>query len=91
MRVAIVNRHLRDGAGGSELQCDLIARGLVARGHDVLHVVASEGDAALDGLPYACVRVGTDVDAAVAECAAWRPDVVYWRMNRLGLPRFVEG
>jgi glycosyltransferase involved in cell wall biosynthesis len=89
MRIAIVNRHLRDGAGGSELQCDLIARGLVARGHEVLHVVASEGEASLDGLPYACVRVGSDIGAAVDACLAWRPDVVYWRMNRLGLPRFV--
>jgi glycosyltransferase involved in cell wall biosynthesis len=91
MRIAIVNRHLRDGAGGSELQCDLIARGLVTRGHQVTHLVASEGETPLDDLPYRCVRVGGDADALLAECLALRPDVVYWRMNRLGLPRFVAG
>jgi glycosyltransferase involved in cell wall biosynthesis len=91
MRIAIVNRHLRDGAGGSELQCDLIARELVARGHAVLHVVASEGAAPLDDLPYDAIRVGPGADAAVDACLTWRPDVVYWRMNRLGLPRFVAG
>ena len=90
MRIAIVNRHLRDGAGGSELQCDLIARGLVARGHDVLHVVASDGDALLDDLPYACVRAA-DAASIVAHCVAWGADVAYWRMNRLGLPAFVRG
>jgi hypothetical protein len=91
MRIAIVNRHLRDGAGGSELQCDLIARGLVDRGHEVVHLVASEGDAQLDDLPYRCVRVGGDADVLLAECLTWAPDVVYWRMNRLGLPPFVAG
>jgi glycosyltransferase involved in cell wall biosynthesis len=91
MRIAIVNRHLRDGAGGSELQCDLIARGLVARGHEVIHLVASVGGASLDDLPYRCVRVGEEAGTLLAECLALRPDVVYWRMNRLGLPRFVTG
>jgi glycosyltransferase involved in cell wall biosynthesis len=91
MRIAIVNRHLRDGAGGSELQCDLIARGLAARGHHVVHLVTSQGTADLTGLPYRCVRVGAGEDAVIEALVAEEVDVAYWRLNRLGLPAFVAG
>jgi len=91
MRIAIVNRHLRDGAGGSELQCDLIARGLVARGHDVVHLVTSQGPADLADLPYRCVRTGASTGALMEALVAFGADVVYWRLNRLGLPAFVAG
>ena len=38
LRIAVVNRHPDDVIGGSELQCDLFARALVARGHAVTYV-----------------------------------------------------
>jgi glycosyltransferase involved in cell wall biosynthesis len=91
MRIAIVNRHLRDGAGGSELQCDLIARGLVERGHEVTHLVSSTGVADLGDLPYVCSRIGSDPKELLDATRAWGPDVVYWRLNRLGLAPFLRG
>jgi glycosyltransferase involved in cell wall biosynthesis len=91
MRIAIVNRHLRDGAGGSELQCDLIARGLAARGHEVVHLVTSEGTADLTDLPYRCVRTGPSAGALVEAVVAAGADIAYWRLNRLGLPAFAAG
>jgi glycosyltransferase involved in cell wall biosynthesis len=91
MRIAIVNRHLRDGAGGSELQCDLIARGLVERGHEVTYVVSSPGAADLSDLPYGCSRAGSDPKGLLDATLASEPDVVYWRLNRLGLAPFLRG
>lgn len=91
MRVAIVNRHLHDGVGGSELQCDRIARGLIERGHDVLYVVASDGSGLLDELPYAAVRAGDEAARQLHHALAWGPDVVYWRLNRLGATAFARG
>lgn len=94
MRIAIVNQHPRDVTGGSELQCDLLARGLTRRDHEVLFVVVGPDGGArgtLDDLPYATQRVGADADAIVAACRAHRADVVYWRMNRPGLGAVVRG
>ncbi len=91
MRISIVNRHVRDGAGGSELQCDLIARGLLERGHDVTYVVSSPGSADLSDLPYAWSRAGSDPEVLLEATLAWHPDVVYWRLNRLGLAPFLRG
>jgi glycosyltransferase involved in cell wall biosynthesis len=101
VRVAVVNQHLRDVVGGSELQCDLVARGLRARGHDV-HYVAPVPAAAPHGsapvvmsadtdLPYALHRVTPAPEDIVAACTASRPDVVYWRFNRRGLTAVTRG
>lgn len=93
MRIAIVNQHPADVVGGSELQCDLVARGLAARGHTVDYVAVTTGSATVTpvGLPYGFSRVPPDPAAIVAACAASSADIVYWRMNRLGLDRVVEG
>ncbi len=87
MRIAIVNQHPRDVTGGSELQCDLVARGLVRRGHAVRYVAVSPRGGAvagerLEGLPYEAIRSGTDPGSVVALCREHRADVIYWRMNR---------
>lgn len=96
MRIAIVNQHPRDVTGGSELQCDLIARGLVGRGHAVRYVAASpDGTAAsldqLEGMPYGTVRVTRNTAGIVAACLGHAADVVYWRMNRPGLAGVAQG
>lgn len=95
MRIAVVNQHPSDVVGGSELQCDLVAQGLVARGHDVAYVAVTPSSAARPdprpSPPYAMHRVAPNADAIVAACAASRADVVYWRMNRPNLPGVVRG
>lgn len=90
MRVAVVNQHLRDVVGGSELQCHLIAAGLSGRGHDVRYVAPSERSEDLDltGLPYGAIAVGDDPVALARACVVFDADVVYWRRNRLGLTEF---
>ncbi len=90
MRIAVVNQHLYDVVGGSELQCHLLAAGLVERGHDVVYaaVAASAeplGTDAVAGLPYVTVAVPRNPDALARAVLDLTPDVVYWRFNRHGL------
>jgi glycosyltransferase involved in cell wall biosynthesis len=84
VRIAVVNQHLHDIVGGSELQCHLVASGLAARGHDVVFA-AVDGTAAVGPMPYACVAVPRDPEALARSVVALAPDVVYWRFNRRGL------
>ena len=88
LHIAVVNRHPDDTIGGSELQCDLFARGLIERGHRVTYVALHADTSAADPVeePYAWVRLDPDAsrdastiaDAVVASGA----DVVYWRYGR---------
>jgi glycosyltransferase involved in cell wall biosynthesis len=84
MRIAVVNQHPRDVVGGSELQCDLVARGLAARGHEVQYLAVTGGPVTgdLDGLPYGVRRVDPAADEIVSACVETGADVVYWRFNR---------
>lgn len=95
MRIAIVNQHPRDVTGGSELQCDLLARGLARRGHAVRYVAVSPNadsaaDDGLEALPYEAVRSAACPEAIVSACREHRADVIYWRMNRAGLAAVVR-
>ncbi len=86
MRVAVVNHHLRDVLGGSELQCDLVARGLTVRGHDVVYLaVGGEQAPAAAEAAYRTLPAPSDPIGLAAAVVACRPDVVYWRFNRRGL------
>lgn len=83
-----MNRHLRDAVGGSELQCDLVARGLTARGHEVVYlalggaVPKADEDAAALPLPYVVVPVPAEAGRIAAACLERKPDAVYWRHGR---------
>jgi len=91
LRVAVVNRHPDDAVGGSELQCDLFARELTARGHEVtyvaLHSPATRSAAAAgEGAPYARIPLDSEATSDPGRIAgavrASRADVVYWRYGR---------
>lgn len=105
LHVAVVNRHPSDTVGGSELQCDLFARGLVDRGHTVtyvaLHAQARTGAAvpperrSVDDPPYALVRLDAaatrDAQLITAAVRSSGADVVYWRYGREGLDVVAAG
>jgi glycosyltransferase involved in cell wall biosynthesis len=91
MHVAVVNRHPTDAVGGSELQCDLFARGLAARGHEVTYVALHSSQRDMAGTavaaePYTIHRLDGrgSQDAAVIARAVRDAgaDVVYWRYGR---------
>ncbi len=88
MRVVIINQHIADAIGGSELQCDLIAKGLQKRGHEVVYF-AVESRAALSNEPYMVVPCKRSVVAIAKLISKYQPDVVYWRFNRNMLLRIM--
>lgn len=105
LRIAVVNQHPDEVIGGSELQCDLFARGLAGLGHFVTYLamhagvsstgqVTGGGHPHAGGRPYALVRlsptVSRDPRAVAAAVRAAEADVVYWRMNRPGLTEVSE-
>lgn len=93
MRVLVVNQHPQQALGGSEVQCDLIARGLVERGHDVTYVAVAppSSPSPIGRTPYHVVEVGAEPSRIVAAVRDLQPDVVYWRFNRRGLRAVARG
>lgn len=96
LRVTFVNRHPSDVIGGSELQCDLFARGLAARGHAVSYVALRSSARPSEGtlsLPYGLVRLAPDEsqdpDSIARAIRGTAPDVVYWRHGRQSLDAVV--
>lgn len=90
LRIAVVNQHPEDVIGGSELQADLFARELTARGHEVTFIAMRSRRAdPPPATPYRLVRLAPEESAdpqrVAAAVRATGADVVYWRMNRIGL------
>lgn len=88
MRILFVNRHRADVIGGSEIQCDLLARRLTGLGHEVTYAVMQPrrptGEVYEE--PYTCMPIRAPVmDAFGRILDAARPEVVYWRFNKHGL------
>jgi glycosyltransferase involved in cell wall biosynthesis len=83
MRVLIVNQHPSDALGGSEMQCDLIARGLTERGHRVLYCAVGKCREHYEEGPYQIQPLAIEEPGSLGEILSnEKPDVVYWRFNR---------
>jgi|SRR5690625_844341 len=89
MRILIVNRHIFDGVGGSELQCHQLATEWARLGHEVLYA-AIDGAKHNNSLNY---RVTPLHDTArglnnfLFTLRAFDPHIVYWRYNKRHLLR----
>ncbi len=82
MKVLICNRHASHSLGGSEIQCDLIARHLHDQGHQVVYA-AMESDAEPQGTSYAVEAIAEpSTPALYGLLRRQTPDLVYWRYNR---------
>lgn len=81
LKVAIINMHREDKLGGSEIQCDNIARLLQSRGHDVLYV-AVNGKQDAYKTPYKVKKVEKEALDIVSACNEYAPVIVYWRFNK---------
>ena len=82
LSVAIVNQHMADALGGSEIQCDLIARGLMERGHRVSYLAVGGTVGREYGAAYPVVPVARTAAEIADACLRVSPDVVYWRFNK---------
>lgn len=70
--------------GGSEIQSDLIAKGLTNLGHDVTYAAVTKSKL-YEGIqvPYTLVPLAVTHEASlVGILKHWKPDVVYWRYNK---------
>lgn len=84
MKIAIINQHVFQVLGGSEIQSAFIASELQGRGHDVTYIAPSrkrfkkiEND-----VRYELIVVENDSKAIIQAIKNSKPDVIYWRYNK---------
>ena len=84
MKLLIINQHPSDVLGGSEMQCDLIARGLAERGHKVIYgAVGRKQKKSYSGLPYTVVSLAIEKRGELSRVLQQeKPDLIYWRFNK---------
>ena len=82
LKVAIVNQHPADMLGGSEIQCDIIARGLTERGHQVDYLAVGGQSGRDYQVPYGVHPVARRADAIADRVLLLKPDILYWRFNK---------
>lgn len=81
MTILLINHHLQDIIGGSEIQCDLIASQLTRMGHQVIYLTMNGTRQAYDALyRVECASLRWSELRKIVR--AYRPDLVYWRFNK---------
>ena len=88
MRILIINKHLRDYLGGSEVQSDIIARMLYERGHKIIYL-AVDGFEKDYTVPYKAIGTPLNFLNLLRICKSERPDIIYWRYNTTKLLKSV--
>ncbi len=81
MRIAIVNSHKADAPGGSEVQSDIIARGLSKRGHYIAYIAPGGRNKSYES-PYDVITCRKDSASLIRAILDSRPDIIYWRYYR---------
>ena len=82
MRILLINQHLCDSLGGSEIQCDLIAQAFTALGHEVLYGIVHPGKMDYHSI-YATKKLQNPfIFSYYRTLREFRPDIVYWRFHK---------
>lgn len=81
MKITIVNRHRDDTLGGSELQCDFIAKELINRGYQVSYVAPGGRENTYNNT-YKVLPCKLSSNAIVDQVEKTNPDIIYWRFNK---------
>jgi glycosyltransferase involved in cell wall biosynthesis len=85
MKILIVNQHYEDVIGGSEIQCDLLAKYLSRFGHDVSYAAVKSKKNHYES-PYPVIPVGKLHWFSLRKVLLTvSPDLVYWRFNKKSL------
>jgi glycosyltransferase involved in cell wall biosynthesis len=80
VKIVIINEHPMDALGGSEVQCDIIARELYKLGHQVVYLACNGTNNYNTAYRVKPVRLnGKEIGEAVID---EKPDIVYWRNNK---------
>ncbi len=88
MHFVLINKHRDEFLGGSELQCDLIARTLLEKGHRVTYLAVS-GTRSVYQTAYEVRNLDGELRGLSDALSELEPHVVYWRHNKRGLLRSV--
>lgn len=90
LRILIIARHINQGLGGIEIQCDLIARELSALGHIVSYAapgsVQGQGELPYELLAWQPEDTST-LGTLIGRC---KPDIIYLRNNKNSLLRIAK-
>lgn len=87
VKILLLNQHVHDVVGGSEIQCDFIARDLAKRGHEVTYGAFSGRHSHYD-VPYHCRALAPYDPLALRQLLhRVEADLVYWRFNLKGFFR----
>lgn len=81
MKVLIINQHKDDVLGGSEIQCDLIAKYLTKFGHEVIYG-AVKGKNDRYNTDYRVIKTSRSSSSIIELCKEVKPDIIYWRFNK---------
>jgi glycosyltransferase involved in cell wall biosynthesis len=85
MKILVVNKHVEDEIGGSEIQCDLISRYLLKLGHQVTYV-AVRSERSNYCSPYEVIPLSRLTVSSFRNIIKQvDPDLVYWRYNKKSL------
>lgn len=82
MKILIINQHIEDAIGGSEIQCDIIASCLLDFGHKVFYAAINSkrnnysSNYKVISIKQMSLRITNKVIKDVS------PDIIYWRFNK---------
>ena len=85
MKIFIANQHKQLALGGSEIQCDLIAKGLKDRGHDVVYLALGSSSIDATEIPYRVRPFKFSYGKFYNLLQKERPDIIYWRNRHFRL------
>ncbi len=72
------------------MQCDIIAHGLHARGHDVVYIAPNGNGASDYNKNYRVIPVENSASSISDAVIAFAPEIVYWRYNKYHFNRAVK-
>lgn len=82
MKILIINQHKQNALGGSEIQCDLIAKHLKKLGNDVTYV-AINGKSQNYNTNYKVYPIeNISIKKLIKVINIKKPNIIYWRYNK---------
>ncbi len=83
MKILIINQHISDYLGGSEVQCDIVARGLSDLGHKVVYGAVNSKKDNYSEYSYCVVPLVIKKRKKLSNLLEKeKPDIIYWRYNK---------
>jgi glycosyltransferase involved in cell wall biosynthesis len=90
LKIFIVNQHKQLALGGSELQCDIIAKGLKDRGNDVVYIALGSHSIDFSNIPYKIIPFKFSFKKFFYLLRKEKPDIIYWRNRQFRLAAVIN-